>query len=355
FMVENLLDFLTPTCVGRCRNIISSFSKTRNTRLDQIVKLKRTMRDIPKNNKAQLASFKKKLNAHKDAIKVCGEALLVSLFNEMLRDGGFRANVDVIDGKQVALDELMSDAHENKLLVIMDWSSMGRQEGFCGNYGILAAVMLALTSRLKASLLIHECTRLFPYSVFEKILSGYRDYHQILECAQFGAPVKRSRSYDVVVRSDLILPNGMDRFAALKTSCVLDASVWLQAPQEKVAHFKRYMAALAMRGSVEEWEYLLPPAALANLRTVQEIVRKENFTREVAANLDQNPHFQPHYGDHMPVILASISHMRLGIVIKSLSLSMRWFSSFYRCWSSQVNQFYGSALVAMIIRALIWS
>ena len=100
FMVENLLDFLTPTCVGRCRNIISSFSKTRNTRLDQIVKLKRTMRDIPKNNKAQLASFKKKLNAHKDAIKVCGEALLVSLFNEMLRDGGFRANVDVIDGKQ---------------------------------------------------------------------------------------------------------------------------------------------------------------------------------------------------------------------------------------------------------------
>ena len=169
----------------------------------------------------------------------------------------------------MALDELMSDAHENKLLVIMagsvckdsgdssvkmgwvlclwgdvtvwwsvypdaqDWSSMGRQEGFCGNYGILAAVMLALTSRLKASLLIHECTRLFPYSVFEKILSGYRDYHQILECAQFGAPVKRSRSYDVVVRSDLILPNGMDRFAALKTSCVLDASVWLQAPQEK--------------------------------------------------------------------------------------------------------------------------
>lgn len=30
---------------------------------------------------------------------------------------------------------------------------------------------------------------------------------------------------------------------------------------------------------------------------------------EVAANLDQNPQFQEHYGKHMPVLLASMSNM----------------------------------------------
>lgn len=113
--------------------------------------------------------------------------------------------------------------------VCKDWSSMGSQQGFTGAYVTLCAIMLAVTKRLQPLCLVHECTRLFPFSVFETVLTNHVDHHMILECQNFGAPVKRGRAYDVIVRKDHILVGGLDSLWRLARRCTLDASVWLQA------------------------------------------------------------------------------------------------------------------------------
>ncbi|CAJ1330120.1 unnamed protein product [Effrenium voratum] len=189
---------------------------------------------------------------------------------------------------------------------------MGSQQGFTGAYVTLCAIMLAVTKRLQPLCLVHECTRLFPFSVFETVLTNHVDHHMILECQNFGAPVKRGRAYDVIVRKDHILVGGLDSLWRLARRCTLDASVWLQASDAEVKEYQKHLAGIALRGNNTCFDELLPAAAQANLAKVKEMTWVQSAMangKEVAANLDQDPAVMEHVGVLMPVILASISHM----------------------------------------------
>ena len=102
---------------------------------------------------------------------------------------------------QVSLDQLKS--HHLIMVagsVCKDWSSVGKQEGFTGKWVTLCALMIALCKRLQPLVLFHECTLRFPHNVFEKLLGKtHDDFHAAMTPVDFGAPVKRGRSYDAVV------------------------------------------------------------------------------------------------------------------------------------------------------------
>ena len=146
------------------------------------------------------------------------------------------------DWKQVKMTQLASE----KIILIAgsvckDWSTMGKQNGFNGNFTMLCAVMLAIWRRVRPIVFIHECTRLFPYHILEKALKGSTDHHLILDPPNHGAPVRRSRSYDAVIKPGWDIKLGRDHamtdFARLLNKCSLDAGVWLQASQEEAAVF----------------------------------------------------------------------------------------------------------------------
>ena len=146
------------------------------------------------------------------------------------------------DWKQVKMTQLASE----KIILIAgsvckDWSTMGKQNGFNGNFTMLCAVMLAICRRVRPIVFIHECTRLFPYHILEKALKGSTDHHLILDPPNHGAPVRRSRSYDAVIKPGWDIKLGrehaMTDFARLLNKCSLDAGVWLQASQEEAAVF----------------------------------------------------------------------------------------------------------------------
>lgn len=105
------------------------------------------------------------------------------------------------DCLEVPLDSFKSD-----FLVMIcgsickDWSSMGKGEGFCGQWVLLAAIMISLVKRLSPAVFYHECTIRFPWKIFDSMLSEtHKTYHSSLTPRMFGAPVQRSRSYECVV------------------------------------------------------------------------------------------------------------------------------------------------------------
>lgn len=113
--------------------------------------------------------------------------------------------------------------------VCKDWSTMGNQKGFNGTYVLLCAIMFALVERVKPKALLHECTERFPADIFEQVLNEYTDNHTIMQCANFGAPVKRTRAYDFVVHKSFELQNGLNDLGKLSSKCFLDSSIWLQS------------------------------------------------------------------------------------------------------------------------------
>ena len=97
---------------------------------------------------------------------------------------------------------------------------------------------------------------------------------------------------------------------------------------QQILEYKHYLANVAMKSTCRSFEELLPPSAYANLQYLYSLpwVQEALSRNEVAANLDQCPTFQEHAGIHMPVILASISHMCL-----ELGLLTTFIFSFFCC------------------------
>lgn len=76
---------------------------------------------------------------------------------------------------------------------------MGKGEGFCGKWVLLAALMLALCLRLQPLVFFHECTIRFPFEMLSQILGKtYCGFHAAITPTEFGAPVQRKRSYDAI-------------------------------------------------------------------------------------------------------------------------------------------------------------
>lgn len=124
--------------------------------------------------------------------------------------------------------------------VCKDWSSMGKSQQWLGQYAILCAIFIALTRHLQCSLVIHECTARFDYKLLQDLMPGHQDFHTVLSPTNFGCPVSRTRSYDVLLlKGKLKLPKGLRELHKLCVPCTLDAGVWLEAPDDMVA-WSRY-------------------------------------------------------------------------------------------------------------------
>lgn len=85
----------------------------------------------------------------------------------------------------------------------------------------------------------------------------------------------------------------------------------------QIEKYRAHLAALAMKGKSTDFEDLLPPSALSNLMQARKVdwIERALIYGEVACNVDQSPAFQLHAGKLMPCILASITHMLLGVKI----------------------------------------
>ena len=84
--------------------------------------------------------------------------------------------------------------------ICKDWSSMGKREGFSGQWVILTAIMFTLARKILPWIFFHECTSRFPFQIFETVLgTTHTGFHCAMSPVDYGAPVKRARSYDAVV------------------------------------------------------------------------------------------------------------------------------------------------------------
>ena len=119
--------------------------------------------------------------------------------------------------------------------VCKDFSSMGKRNGFLGQYVLLCAIFIALCSKTKPVLVVHECTPQFPFSIFEETLGAdsYTDFHTLLNAADFGIPVQRNRAWDAILNNKWTLPHGLSDLHELSSKCVLDASLWLLAGDDE--------------------------------------------------------------------------------------------------------------------------
>lgn len=119
--------------------------------------------------------------------------------------------------------------------VCKDFSSMGKGDGFMGQYVTLCAIFIALCRKTSPTLVVHECTPRFPFKVFKELLPRYVDHHSILNAHQFGVPVQRNRAWDAIVRKDWVLEQGLHGLHEFSSKCTLDSSFWLQAPSTEAA------------------------------------------------------------------------------------------------------------------------
>ena len=77
---------------------------------------------------------------------------------------------------------------------------MGTQKGFMGPSVIPFAIMVGMMRKLRPVVFFHECTRTFDHKVFVLLFPGYECHHILTTPADYGMPVRRSRSYTALVK-----------------------------------------------------------------------------------------------------------------------------------------------------------
>ncbi len=110
---------------------------------------------------------------------------------------------------------------------------MGNQKGFLGKSLLAFVIQCALIRLWRPVLFVHECTRLFKWSVFddneEDLLEGYMCHSTIVNPTDYGFPISRSRAYSAIVRNDYVLACGLDQLFRLHISSALDAGHFFAA------------------------------------------------------------------------------------------------------------------------------
>ena len=117
---------------------------------------------------------------------------------------------------------------------------MGSQKGFLGKSLLAFVILCCLVRRWKPVLFLHECTRLFKWTVFDDqdLLSGYVCHSTIVNPTEYGFPINRSRAYSAILRDDWVLQVGLDQLFRLHISPGLDAGCFFaataaEAPKQK--------------------------------------------------------------------------------------------------------------------------
>ncbi|CAE7474292.1 unnamed protein product [Symbiodinium microadriaticum] len=190
---------------------------------------------------------------------------------------------------QLRLIENIAAASEQVLMIVAgsickDFSSMGDGKRLVGKHAILFAIMVAIVRRVKPKCFMHECTSLFPgVHYFRRLLPEYTVVHFVVDPREHGSPTRRKRVYDLCLRADMDLPGGSSDFYRLYASTTTDASVFIGAGDEEV-HLQ----------------------TAKSLPEIRDMISKQ---KEVFINLDQSPTFMHHFGQELPVILASLNNM----------------------------------------------
>ena len=119
---------------------------------------------------------------------------------------------------------------------------MGNQRGFLGKSLVAFVILCCLVRRWKPVLFLHECTRLFKWTVFDDqdLLLGYVCHSTIVNPTEYGFPINRSRAYSAIVRDDWLLQVGLDQLFRLHISAGLDAACFFSAQAEEVPKHKKH-------------------------------------------------------------------------------------------------------------------
>jgi hypothetical protein len=91
---------------------------------------------------------------------------------------------------------------------------MGNQKGFMGKSLLAFVLMICLVRLWRPVVFVHECTRLFKWTVFDsqELLPGYTVHTTYVDPTEFGFPIHRSRAYSAIIRDDWHLTCGLLRF-----------------------------------------------------------------------------------------------------------------------------------------------
>lgn len=114
---------------------------------------------------------------------------------------------------------------------------MGNQKGFMGKSLLAFVILCCLTRQWQPALFLHECTRLFKWTVFnENLLEGFVCHSTIVNPTEFGFPINRGRAYTAIVRQDWVLRCGLDQIFRLHISPGLDADAFFSATLDEAVY-----------------------------------------------------------------------------------------------------------------------
>lgn len=110
---------------------------------------------------------------------------------------------------------------------------MGTQKGFLGKSLLAFVILICLVRRWRPSVFIHECTRLFRWTVLgdRDLLPGYTIHTVLIDPTEYGFPVRRGRSYSAIVRNDWMLGSGLSNLFRLHVTSACDAGHFFSATQ----------------------------------------------------------------------------------------------------------------------------
>lgn len=225
-------------------------------------------------------------------------------------------------------------------------------KGFFGDHTVQFSIMIAVIRHMQPTLMIHECTRNFAYSVLPELLEDYTLHHRFLRPQEHGIPASRCRSYALLVRRSHDLCMDISAFARLITLTDADCVAFCIASVDEVnfqVHFQSFVSfsfyvsrfqgrkhkglvpnkhqrcpfqvkemklstsATSCRSLNDPWDSLLCPSASSNLITFRHMIQDGTIEKrpgkEMAVLLDQDVTFQTHAGEHLPCILASTTTM----------------------------------------------
>lgn len=110
---------------------------------------------------------------------------------------------------------------------------MGSRTGFLGPSVLAFAIFAAVLRAVRPKLLVHECTQTFDASIFSVLFPDYHCQSLLTHPADYGFPVKRTRLYSLLVRSDMKLLQPVSDIYRLYISPKIDCGAFFAANDEE--------------------------------------------------------------------------------------------------------------------------
>ena len=112
---------------------------------------------------------------------------------------------------------------------------MGSRTGFLGPSVLAFAIMTAVLRFIQPRIFAHECTQTFDASVFGSLFPDYSCQSVATDPTDYGCPVRRTRLYSLLVRSDMKMLRCLDDLYRLFISAEVDCGCFFAAENEEAA------------------------------------------------------------------------------------------------------------------------